>query len=187
MSTWVSWSKLSGQFHKLNSWLFLSTQRPIKLFNVLHNLHFLHQSLALWLFLFVHGLICRFDLRKGLYNYVHEGSFEMFICLWQSLIVLRWPSAVDRLLNLKLKSINSVPPSSTGLVLGFEHHLTALGHLWTNHTLDILLHRFKTQVTASQVCLIHCYSVKNQLSAYQSVHRGTHFGAYLYSLQSIGT
>ena len=30
---------------------------------------------------------------------VYEKSFEMCICLWQSLIVLRWPCVVDRVLK----------------------------------------------------------------------------------------
>ena len=36
----------------------------------------------------------------GLYRYICENSFEMYICLWQSLIITRCPCLVDR----KLKS-----------------------------------------------------------------------------------
>ena len=44
------------------------------------------------------------------------------------------------------------------------------------------LYQSKTQVIKSQVCLIHCYSVKNQPSIYLSMHSSTRFGAYLYSV-----
>ena len=37
---------------------------------------------------------------------------------------------------------------------------TAQVHLGTNHTLNILLHQFKTHFTKSQVCPICCYKVK---------------------------
>ena len=32
-------------------------------------------------------------------RFMYEKSFEMCICLWQSLVVLRWPSVVDRTLK----------------------------------------------------------------------------------------
>ena len=38
---------------------------------------------------------------------------------------------------------------------------TAQGHLKKSNTFNILYH-FKTQVTKSQGCLIHCYNVKNK-------------------------
>ena len=44
--------------------------------------------------------------------------------------------------------------------LDFNVPSTVQGHLGTNHTFEISLHQFKTQVTKSQVCLIHYYNVK---------------------------
>ena len=61
-------------------------KRPIKLLNVLFYITStfsisLSGSVALFVCTWT-DLYCRFDLRKGLYNYVYEGSFEiMFICL----------------------------------------------------------------------------------------------------------
>ena len=36
-----------------------------------------------------------------------------------------------------------------------------------NHTFKIISQQFKTIVIKSQVCLVHCYNVKNQPSIYQ--------------------
>ena len=51
---------------------------------------------------------------------------------------------------------------------------TAQGqHLRKNHTFKIILQQFKTQVTKSQVCSIHCYNIKNQPSISLSKHKST--------------
>ena len=51
-------------------------------------------SVCVFCFRFVYGRFCRFDLKKGL----HMGGV-LCICIWQNLIVLRWPCAVDRMLK----------------------------------------------------------------------------------------
>ena len=43
--------------------------------------------------------LCRLTWEKGLYIYIYEKSFEMWICLWLSLTVRRWPGVVDRMLK----------------------------------------------------------------------------------------
>ena len=48
-----------------------------------------------------------------------------------------------------------------------SRHWTALGHLRRNHTFEILLLRFKTQVSQTQGCLIHWCNFKKQPSIYQ--------------------
>lgn len=50
------------------------------------------------LYLFA-GWFCTVVLRKGLYNYDYEESFETCISLWQSLILLRWLCVADKTLN----------------------------------------------------------------------------------------
>ena len=61
-----------------------------------------------------------------------------------------------------------------------------VGHLRTNHTVRILWHLVKTQIAKSQVCLIPCLNVKNQLSIKDS---NTCFGTYFcqYLILFLGT
>ena len=72
-------------------------------------------------------------------------------------------------------------------VIGFCITSTAYSHLRTNHTFTILLHQFKTNVTKSQVCPIHCYNVKNQPSIYQSTITHVSIPFYIPQVLSTGT
>ena len=66
--------------------------------------------------------------------------------------------------------------------LDFNVPSTAQGHLRTNHTFKSILHQCNTQVTKSQICLIHGYNVTDQPSVYLSMQNNTCLGTYLNSL-----
>lgn len=98
-------------------------------------------------------------------------------------MVFFWSSAVIHA-RLSLRFDSYTAPAGYSLKWSSDQHLrqwcssavtrgTLLGFCRVNSgrsthsTVNILLQQFRTQVTKLQVCLIHCYSIKNQASIYR--------------------
>ena len=73
---------------------------------------------CMFCFIFVQGLILWVWLSKRNGLDIYEKSFETCACLWQSSIILRWPSAADRMLKCNyLHSLCPLSPSESLLCI----------------------------------------------------------------------
>ena len=73
-------------------------------------------------FMFVYDWVCNILLQKG-FPYNYEKRSEMYICLWQGLIVLTWPCAADRMLKSNY-FMNSYFPFEPTLTKGHLSFMT---------------------------------------------------------------
>ena len=65
------------------------------------------KGLTLWGFMFVYVYFVSYLFRDWFHGfdcqreklYIHENSFDIYVCLGQSLVILSWPCQADRLLK----------------------------------------------------------------------------------------